>query len=172
MKLFEILGVALRVAGILLFANTLRSIPEVLLVAGQFNEYGLDDGMGRLKFFYYASEFLVLILSLMMIFFPVTMAKFFIPKTDSLETLGIEKTCLIMPIGITLMGVYILTWAIPDLIDNALFAWMQRSLHIQNDPAVQNVNIALVVTIVEIGIGLYCALGASGISRLINKLRG
>ena len=171
MKLYEILGVGLRVAGILLFANTLRTIPEVLLVASQFNEYGLGDGMGKLKFSYYASQLLVLILSLSMISFPVSMAKFFIPNTDSKEVLDNASSSLILPIGITLIGVYILTWAIPDLIDNALFAWVQHSLHIDNDPVVQNVNVALAVTVVEIGIGLYCALGASGISRCINKLR-
>ncbi|WP_394175985.1 hypothetical protein [Thalassotalea litorea] len=169
MNKLDVLSVGIRLLGIFLLVFLLRDMPFVIETVKQFKEFNPESGSGMA--FYLTISILAILVSLIMIKFPVSVSKMLTTssKADSPKLEGNAETIQIT--GVLLLGIYILSWAIPDLINNIIGLW-QAYKYTPND----TVNIAyiwnaLITTIIEIAIGFYCALDSYGIVKMIAKLR-
>lgn len=131
-----------------------------------------DAGLNSYAFFGIIEVIMIFVGASVMIKFPVSISKQLVPKvkgdpeilSSTAKELQVSLTCI--------LGVYILSWAIPDFIDNAI--WILYSMDTNSFAAQTKAEYMIneVVTIVEIAIGLYLCLNSFGINRLIWRLRG
>jgi len=166
MKINEILSIAIRIFGILLFFVTLRDAPQWLSSMNLFRPAGFEDSPSRILQYGMVISFFAA--SFFMIKFPGVISRMLITPSSKDAPLIEENGQAIQIAGITIVGVYVLTWAIPDLFYNAFVMW-----EIAHYERTQNQTIIFreVVTVIEIAIGLYLSLGAKGLTNAINKLR-
>lgn len=115
--------------------------------------------------------------AIIMLKFPRSLASWLWPEEDATElpefsSRGLETSLLIV------LGVYILTWSIPDFVHNALNMLMiykaqtggMVSSHSGYD--MSNTVVYQVVTVLEIFIGLFLCLRAGGLTALFYRIRG
>ena len=172
MKLIELLSVTIRIFGILLVVHCLRVFPSWLTEIKQLKEnstYSVDPGISMNL--YYFSAIAILLIAIIMIVLPVSIAKILATKSSSNSPLLEEKGEAIQIAGFTIIGVYILTWAIPDLLLNALVIFELKMYTPSDSLGLTQAVHSEIVTLVEIGIGLYLTLSAQGVTKLIRKFR-
>ncbi len=103
---------------------------------------------------------------------PYAVSSLLIPKThlDNTQINWEEK--LVERIGFVLIGVYILSWAIPDVVDNIGYYFFYNGFGMYSEnPQLMETKLRLLVTLIEFGIGLLLAFGARGIVNTIHKVR-
>jgi len=121
---------------------------------------------------YAITAVLMFAFAIIFIKFPAIISKSLLPRTsvESPVLPGSPKELLLA--GFAVLGVYILSWAIPDLIHNSALLIVipryEQSYSMGNRPY-DLINLG--VSVVEIVIGLYLTLQAQGLVRLINKVR-
>lgn len=168
MKIIEVLAIAIRLLGIWLLIRMLESLPDWLQVMAI-----IDSGRPlpeHIAYIPYAIFAALALIAFLMLKLPTKLAELLVGNLRSDSPLLEEKGQAIQIAGITIIGIYMLTRAIPDLFHNAGMLWA-TSKHLMgaSDLWVTNLNIA--ITLIELGIGFYCALGAQGITKVIHKLR-
>lgn len=170
MRTIEALGIGIRVLGLFLFATLLRDMPLIIETISQYKT--LDPNANNSMTIYAALSLIFIMCALLMIKFPISVAKLITAKSEipSPELNG--DLALLQTTAITILGVYIVSWAVPDLVGN-IIGLLNLNTYIPNDEVgkayIWN---DLITTMVEIAIGLYCAINAKGIKKLINTLRG
>lgn len=167
MKIIEVVSIAVRIFGILLFVVTLRDAPQLISAIAVL---GIEDVSPSI-YIQWAMVASCLILSVFMIKFPGVVSLLLVTPSELSSPLIEENGQAIQVAGITIVGIYILTWAVPDLIHNALILWVVSGYDLPPREYISETKINEVVTVIEIGIGLYLALGAKGITIALNKLR-
>ncbi|PTU76075.1 hypothetical protein [Pseudomonas mangrovi] len=111
-------------------------------------------------------------LALIMIVFPVSIARMLLPRTSSESPSLSSGAHAIEVCAFTVLGVYILSRTLPDLLHNLIYLIISAkhpSLFGEADRA--DFYVATGVTLFEIAIGTYVALGAKKLSTLLNTLR-
>lgn len=171
MKMIEVLAVAIRILGILLLIRMLESLPYWLQALAIISpDRPIPESDINITYIQYAMFATLALVAFLMLKFPTLLARLLVGNLRSDSPLLEEKGQAIQIAGIALIGIYILTWAIPDLFHNALIFWaINNHLEVSGNSWETKINIA--ITLIEISIGFYCALGAKGISRIISKLR-
>lgn len=170
MKVIEVVAVAIRMLGILLLFILARDISKALLMAELL--YVSNEIIPTIL--HYGVLAVYLTTAILMVKFPVMIANYLVSISDTKDRdqpLLEENGEAIQLAGLTLMGVYILTWAIPDLLNNALMLFAMRIDGEFPVGYLQDFFVNEVVTLLEIAIGLYLVLTAKGIIRIIQKLR-
>lgn len=171
MKLIEITALAVRLLGIYLLLDAIVNAGALLPL--------LFGGNGVEAHSPYSSMLPLLIsktlffgaVGLVMIFFPITLSKRLVPQTSldmpTITAAGAEFS----ETALCLLGIYILSWALPDLAYNLMIynATYQTS-DIFGSTVETKVSIA--VTMIEIAIGLFLTLRSNGLVALISRLRG
>lgn len=171
----ELTALGLRLVGVYFLTNLMSQLPRWVqmlheLSAGQFG--GLESGFGQeQKFVIYLGFFALLISAFVLIFFPTTIAKLISPKQASAPSAITADKQMIQRTAFTILGVYILSWAIPDLIANLLQLWVLGRFPDSNPATSYLVGTDLATTLVEIGIGVYLVFGSTGVIGLIRKFR-
>ena len=169
MKSIEALGISVRVLGIFLLVTLLRDMPLTMMATSQFNNDFLDTNYPMI--IYVVLSFIFLICTLIMIKFPISISKLLLPKTEissselnnDLDTLQIT--------AITILGIYILSSAIPDLTNNILSLINLKEYMPHDEVGITFAWHSLITTFLEILIGIYCTLGAKGIINIIHRCR-
>ena len=171
MKIIEVLAVAIRILGVLLLIRMLESLPYWLQALAIISpDRPVPESDTYITYIQYAIFTAMALIAFLMLKFPTLLARSLVGNLRSDSTLLEEKGQAIQIAGIAIIGIYILTWTIPDLFHNALIFWaISNHLEISGNSWEIKINIA--ITLIEIGIGFYCALGAQGISTIISKLR-
>jgi hypothetical protein len=172
MKTIELLAVGVRLVGLYLLVLTIKyvgsayfSYHQMAISMPDFNPLVISGG-------YVVSALLMFIFSILFIKFPATIAYRLLPKADKDSPKLSEDSSQIQLAGFTLLGIYILSWAIPDLIYNlavlSVIPFYDSSYSMGNRPY-DLVNLG--VTIIEIIIGLYLVFQAKGLVKLIDRIR-
>jgi len=169
MQSIEALGVGIRVLGIFILVTLLREMPLIIETISQYKN--LDPNANGSMTIYAALSLIFIVCSLIMIKFPISVAKLLISKSEqsSPELNGDLDSLQIT--AIIILGIFILSWAIPDLINNIIGLSNLKTYTPSDEAGVAYIWNSLITTIVEIAIGLYCALNSKGIKKLINRLR-
>lgn len=163
MKLTEVAAIGIRILGILLFIKMISSSVSWFVardVAGEipFSTATILSGFA-----------LPIIISLIAIKYPVTIAGYLVPRSSQpsaeLETDGKA----IQLAAFVVLGVYLVTNAIPKFIYNAMMIIFYVEYDVRFDSTVYY--ISELTTAIEIATGLYLMLGANGIYLLIRRLR-
>ena len=163
MKITEVTALGIRVFGILFLLKLASSFTAWYMSI----DSSVEPSYSKIQLlFTYIVPFL---LSLIAIKFPVFLAKLLISTSSQpsqeLETDGKS----IQLAAFVILGVFILSYAIPDLIHNALIiiALNKEEAQVDNYPYYINE----ITTFIELAIGLYLAIGANGIYKTIERLR-
>ncbi len=165
MKINEILSVAIRIMGLLLFFVTLRDAPQWIRALGQ------AEANNSLRYFQYGMMASFFLASFFMVKFPGVISSLLLTPSSKDSPLIEENGQAIQIAGLTIVGVYILTWAVPDFFYNLLLLWQLRSYEYPGDRYNGDVLINQGVTVIEIGFGAYLALGSRGLTNFINRFR-
>ncbi len=168
MKSLEMLSLAIRITGLILAFTLLRQIPQSWLYITQIS----DGGASVAKYISCVSIAVVLIASILMIKFPYSLAYLLAPSLKDKEVDFNDGVKNIEVVGITIIGVYILTWAIPDLFYSVIGLWGSYKIYGMALADTFSTWLSFGITVLEIAIGLFCVVGARGIVRVINYLRG
>lgn len=169
MKSKELYGIGIRLIGIyLLFTAITNGIKH-----GQMGFAYASNGYPELQTyltFAVIEVMFTLVFSLVFIKFPLSIAKLISPRgvESVVDFSGNAKA--IIDIFTCLLGVYILSWAIPDVFDNVIYILFNN----ENEFLAQSVRdtyISLYVTLVEIAIGAYLCFWGEGLGKLIHRVR-
>ena len=170
MKSIELLSTGIRLLGIYVFLYSIRvSIYQYQAII-QFKSSSQDDVA---TFIYLgAAQFICLfVASIIMFKFPVSVSSWILPKTKVNEPVFNGTSQDIEISFFIIIGVYILSWSMPDLLNNAIWLWYIKSSGNLGFGVESKYIINEVVTVVEISVGLYLCLQAKGLSALIRSFR-
>ena len=151
--------VAVRVIAIALLVYLLIQIPSA------YSYYVLDAG--AFSYFPWITTISLALVCAILWLLPSTIAGILVPKNIQKIELGEFNPNAIEQASITIIGLWLAIWAIPDLVNN-IFAYLMFDPGSHERLAVAN---SLVTTIVEFLVGIVLILRASGIHRLIDRLR-
>jgi len=169
MKSIEIYGVGIRLIGVYLIFNCVQTALEYFQ---SLNIVGISDTHGMGLYLTIASiEVLFLaIAAAIFIKFPLTLAKWLSPASSTEDLSFSKNSNAILDVLVCLLGIYILSWAIPDLVDNSLFIHLNKDNEFQTQ-AVSDTYVALYTTVVEIGIGVCFAVWGSSFTNALRRVR-
>lgn len=166
MKSVELLALGLRLLG---FYGVIKTMEYI----GISYKYSYSMPAENAAFWYVvygATIALMLLASLFLIKFPVIVARKLLPKTnqDDVTLKGTPEDIQIT--AFIILGVYILSGAIPDFIYNAsMLIYMHESYVEEN--LIGEYLITEIMTGIEVGIGVYLCVQAKGLQSLLFKLR-
>lgn len=173
MKSIELLATGIRLLGIYVFIYALRTGIYQYQMIMQFRSTTQDDMM-VFTYVSFAQVGVLFIASLLMLKFPVSLSKCLLPKTKNNEV-ALDGSVKDIEVSMfVVMGVYILSWAIPELVNNGLWWWYSTHTEVRRMWEQDGGNeyiMNLLVTMLEIAIGLYLCLRAQGLSALLRRLR-
>jgi len=174
MKSIELLSTGIRLLGIYIFLYAFKTGAYQYQIFMNLKEAS-DTNLSL-----FASigvfQFLLLFISGVLMFkFPVSLARWCIPKTRDDEIILNGSSQDIEISLFIIIGVYILSWAVPDFFNNAMWLWYISNTSIGytlGDGADHEYIMNQIVTVIEIAVGLYLCLSAKGLSKLVRKFRG
>jgi len=169
MQSIEVLGVGIRVLGIFLLITLLREMPLIIETISQYKN--LDPNANGSMTIYAALSLMFIMCSLVMIKFPISISKLLIPKTQVSSPELNSNLVALQITAITILGLFILSRAVPDLINNIISLLNAKSYRPNDDAGIAYIWNSLITTLIEIAIGLYCTLNSSGLIKIINRLR-
>lgn len=161
----QIVGIAVRLFAIFLGLYTLRYVGGIL-------RYTVEPSLSNVSVtFLFLPALILALVAILLWFFPLTVATKIIPsiKTSSaptsLDAGGIEV------IAFSVMGLWVLTTAIPDAFHWITFVYLAKSVNVGNSELSPE-NIGYIVsTIVELVIGFWLLFGSRGLLGIIRRAR-
>ncbi len=170
MREIELISCAVRILGIYLLLKALISIPQTYSTLHQLSY--LEFSIQYVWIVSFSMVFLYAFFAFFFIKFPESIAKKILPQTKSNPIpINIEGHVLVQG-ALTILGVYILSWAIPDFIYNGLSLLVLTSYQKVDELSRSEALLKEAVTIIEITVGAYLAFGARGIYRILLELKG
>jgi hypothetical protein len=173
MKGIELLALGLRLVGIY---GVLKGIQTVGIVLATLKQITMTMPDGNISIWYLAfwlSGLLYILIVLLLIAFPAPLAKRLMPRGGDHAPLIKINASEFQVIAFTILGVYVLSWAIPGLIQNVAILWnIARMDDFYTFDTYSAQVIRSVSTLLEVAIGVYLTLQAEGLSRLLMKIRG
>ncbi|QKX17752.1 hypothetical protein [Microbulbifer sp. YPW1] len=171
MKFQDLVTVGIKVCGILLIFLGLRTIS--LQYSFLSTLVGSSDDSVRVYTFITILEILLIFLcALVFVKFPNLVAKKLFPKEVELNVNLSQDAERLISVSCCVLGIYILSWAIPDFINNALMiSFLSKSMYMSDVVYIETI-FAEVVTVVEICVGLFLCMRSAGLSELVWRFRG
>lgn len=173
MKSIELLATGLRLVGIYLIVVTVQTGLSNYQALVQFSGAATQANLDGFFLYVVLHVFLLGAASVILIRFPSAIARWLIPETkkDDVVLNGSAKD--IQTTLFCVLGIYILSWAVPDLFHNLLWLWFEarQRAGIGEDREFSVVTLSLLVTLIEIAVGLYLTLQAAGLSHLLWRFR-
>ena len=169
MKLNEVTAIALRIFAICLFLYALHQFVEL---AGYIDDASPDQLTVPILYFI-AIIFVPMVISIIIWMFPLTVVKIFLPKMETQEV-RLSDDGSFLAAALAVLGVYVLTYAVPDLAFHITRIYMlARMWKAGHDARLGSEGIAdFIATILEIIIAFWLILGRSGLTNVILKIRG
>ena len=175
MKSIEILALGIRLVGIAAIFQLLQFFGYSATSIQQWLYSHPGESFTWLISVYGAICIVFAIMCFLLIKFPITVSRWLLPKTTNDEPVFNGSIDDLRIAAFTVMGVYILSWAVPDLFYNAgtlLQLNDERMMGLYNPDDKNALILDEIITIMEISIGLYLCLQAKGLNNLLLKLRG
>lgn len=167
----EILGVGIRLLGVWFFIQALSSVSQTASIFAAAISTS-EETYDWYKYFTLSKTFLFFTASYVFVKMPYGISSLLIPKTHLDNTQIDWEEKLVERIGFVLMGVYILSWSIPNLVNYIGEYFFYKNLGGYEELAeLTQTKIFFFVTVVEFGVGLLLTLGSRGIVLMIHKLR-
>lgn len=175
MKSIEVLALGIRLVGIVsifeilqFFAFSYRSLQQWMYV-------NPGESVVSWLILYGIIGLIFIVVCFFLIRFPITCSRWLLPKVESAEPIFNGSIDDLRIAAFTVIGVYILSRAVPDLFYNA-----SMLLHIKGEGMMSPYDISAkkeyviqaLITVLEVGIGLYLCLQAKGLNNLLLKFRG
>lgn len=175
MKSIEILALGVRVVGIIFVLQILGFLAQGHTVMQMIYFFNQDmDARIPWLMFYVVVGLIWLVTSFVLIRYPVAVAYILLPRTGSDEPVFNGSIDDLTTAAFTVLGIYILTWAIPDLFQHAgslLLIKSERMANLYDENYLHSTLVTGAITIVEIGIGVFLCLQAKGLGMLLRKFR-
>ena len=146
MNQLEALGVGIRLLGIFLLVFLLRDIPVAFETLSQYKKFNPSGSNGMT--FYAAMSIFGVLVSLLMIKFPISIAKMLVAKSSARSAELNGNAEVFQTTGIIILGIYILSWAIPDLIHNIISLWQSKEYRPNDVENIAYIWNSLITTIV------------------------
>ncbi|MDI3326644.1 hypothetical protein QKW35_19895 [Pontibacterium granulatum] len=167
MKLNEVTALALRILGIYLAIRALRTFTMYTVRYDQVTESNFGDTANLV----YAEGVIFFLCAALLLKFPASIANKIVPRSSTNSPIINTSGQSLEISAFVIIGVFTLSWSVPDLIDNAIYMYeLKQFVHGDNRAWTDAVGRQF-VTLIEIAIGLYLALGSRGLHKVINKLR-
>ena len=171
MNAMQIVVVGLRLLGVYVVIQVLKTLTTGFQVYSQFAAVP-DVNFKLLVAAYLFQALLFAAAAFVLLKFPGLLARRLLKGSfDEIVAKGANPSNL-LDVGFCLMGVYILSWAVPDLIFNALEIYRQSNNEHYHQDQVSYLLVSEIVTLIEIGIGAYLALQSRGLRELLWRIRG
>lgn len=161
----QIVGIAIRLFAIFLVIYTLRH-------ASSFLPYLVDSQSIKvdLSFVLLVTVVPILVAAFLWLL-PLTIARNIIPGMGAKEPSSTLSNSEIAAVAFPILGLWVLTTAIPDTFYWATFTYMVKNAGL-GKPELSPENVGnIVATIVELLIGFWLLLGSRGIASMLNRLR-
>ena len=170
MKSIELLSIGIRLLGIYVVFMALQT---VVIQYQSIQQFAIASNGGAPVYAYVGLiEVLLMVLaSFVMIKFPTSLAKWLLPKSSDGEILLDGSAKDIQTTLFCVLGVYILSWAIPDFFNNGLWLWYTAVSQDMDFGSIPQFIIQQIITVIELGVGVYLCIRSKGISNLIYRLR-
>ena len=163
MKLSEVAALAIRIIGILLLLKVLGGFTSWLTAIGEVSNPGLTKSQ-------LVSLYVIpLLISLIFIKFPITLAKAIVPNSSEQAPELSRDGASIQLAGFIILGVYLFANAIPDFLHNLMLIFSFSNSQMRSE--LPSLYAAEFVTVIEAAIGLYLMFGAKGLVRLLDRFR-
>ena len=172
MKTIELLGVGLRLVGVygIIRSGTYLLTAWASLTSYSANEYG--EGYNGWFLMQGAASVFIVLASLFLIKFPATAASWLMPKTESPGRELSQAAKDAQFIGLTLLGFFVLTYAIPEFIQNIYLWWQAKQIPMMEGLVKPKEYFAEVLySGIQLCIGVALVAQARGITVLVAKLR-
>jgi hypothetical protein len=169
MKIYELTAIAARIFAICLFLYALRSFAGFVRDIGPASHENLTVSI----FYFTGMVFIPAVIAAIIWKFPLTIARAFLPAIKT-EEVRISDSNAFLPAALIVLGIYVLTYAVPDLLYHITIFYMvargrSASMLIENP----HESIAtFIVTVLEIMIAFWLILGNAGIINIIRRIRG
>lgn len=175
MKSIEVLALGVRLVGIISIFEILQFFAYSYRSIQQWMYQNPGESIIVWLVLYGLIGFFLIVVCFCLIKFPLSFSRWLLPKADNGEAIFNGSIDDLKIAAFTVMGVYILSWAVPDFIYNASMLF-----HIKNEGMMSPYNtsarneyiIQELITVLEVGIGLYLCLQAKGLNNLLLKFRG
>src|SRR5258706_11599012 len=158
-------AILLKVAGLMIIAMCVAQLPSYFPLMGRGTEWSLTEVLATTAI----SLGPLTVLGLCLWFFPGTIANRIV-SGESLSQSAFD-TGAIELVGLTVLGIYVLTWGVVDAVRDIVFiVVMQR----QNPDSVlipASVAGRIAASAAQLIIGAWLCVGARGISRIVERLR-
>ena len=166
------LGVGLRLVGVY---GLIQSIGFLVEISQFVAIYWSGEYTQRLSGWYLLQAGALLLMvfaSLALVKFPATVARWLLPATRESGTSLSQSAEDLQAIGLTLLGCFLLSYAIPDFV-SSLYLW-HTAASVSGPVTItdEEVHVAnLLNGVIELGLGLLLILRARGLSQLFTRLR-
>jgi hypothetical protein len=151
--------VIVRIFALLIFIYLLGQIPSAYtytFLSG--GDYAFVPWLTTIPFF---------LISFVFWFFPMTIAKILLPSYLHELVLGKFNPNSIEQASITIIGLWLIVWSIPDGFNN-MFAYL---LYESGSPDRIDALGFLITTLIEFGLGLFLVIKSEGIYKILQRLR-
>lgn len=172
MTLHELASVGFRLLGVYVVVVVIQTLASSFQIYTSWATYP-EINLAAVRGILLLQIILLSLLALVLFKFPSTLANLLLGKcvTGDKPAPSIKEST-ILDAGFCLLGVYILSWAIPDLIYNGLEIYHQVASESYYRADVLYVVVLEIATILEIAIGAFLALRAKGLRKLLWRIRG
>lgn len=174
MKSIEILALAIRLIGIVFILDVVQFFAYSYTTTQQWMYGNPGESAAMWLAFYGVIGFILVAACFFLIKFPMTVSRWLLPKSEGDEPIFNGSIDDLRIAAFTIIGVYILSWAIPDFFYNAGMLLHMRSqgmMDLYNEDAKDEYIIQELTTVLEIGVGLYLCLQAKGLNAMLLKFR-
>jgi hypothetical protein len=173
MKGIELLALGLRLVGIYGVLKGIQTVGVVLVTIKQITMTMPDEDLVIWYLGFGVSALLYILVVLLLIIAPAAIANKLMPRGNEQAPLIQVGAFDIQVIAFTVLGVYVLSWSIPGLIQNVVVLWnMTHADNFYNSDRYSGQVIRTVTTVIEMAIGIYLTFQASGLSRFLMMIRG
>jgi hypothetical protein len=161
----QIVGLAIRLFAVFLFIYILRYAGSLLPYLDDSSSYKISG------IFIILTALFPILGAALLWFFPITIAKKLIPDIKYKEPTKTIKSGEIELVALSILGIWVLTSAIPDVVRWATFVYIVKNSEMGSTKIPPD-NIAYIIaTIVELVIGFWLLFGSKGIIGVIRRMR-
>lgn len=161
----EVVGIAVRLFAIFLFLYTLRYVSGLLPLAAAPPPNNVS-----LMFIFLLGLFPILA-AVLLWFFPLTVAGRIIPNIKSKTSTSKLSAGEIEVVAFSVMGLWVLTFAIPDTFYWVTFVLLLKNVEVGNVHLTPDNIASIVTTIVELAIGFWLLFGSRGVFAIVRRFR-
>jgi hypothetical protein len=160
----QIVGLAVRLFAIFLFLYAVRHTSGLLIFVSEQPQNNVNELL------IFAPLLFSIIAAILLWHFPLTVATKIIPDIKSKNKAPALNAAEIEVVAFSVMGLWVLATAIPDVFYWAIFVLRLKSIELANVTLADSIG-NIIATAVELVIGVWLLFGSRGILGLIRGLR-